>query len=355
MTKRLNAKQAAAVVETGCASYSSRQIRSFREIDIPPIAVSLDVSDNRITDFSCFEPKITLETLTVDKNPIVSFRGFPNQQMIIHFSARQTPISELPNFRQLCLLAIGTQLETINGSPVTQGELASISGRTLTEYFFRKVVTKITETQQDQITRQLSEFVRRGFIASKFPRQLSSISDAVNSQESDPITVRAMRIMYHLHKDEVAIKELMRWIFAPVLPNRTAKKTQIIDERLAKQQALINFMTDQLEEFKRSHENKIRQIERQSAQQNIDQEQINVSEETRNMYMEMVRNTANVLIQNSAKYEAEEERAKKKNYKGLRMAVIRLLNVSNELSDRELAELLHTHTEEVIEEQNRAQ
>ncbi|OHT00777.1 hypothetical protein TRFO_07755 [Tritrichomonas foetus] len=347
MKKRLNSKQAAAVVSTGCASFVSRQIRSFKEIEFPPIALSLDLTENRIPDFTGFEPKITLETLIVDRNPICSFHGFPSQQMIIHFSAKNTPISELPNFRQLALLAIGSQLETINGVPVSQSELSAISGRAFTEYFFRKVVTKITAAQQDQITRQLSEAVRHGYIADKFPRQLSSIAEAVQSQESDPVTVRAMRLMYILHKDEVAIKELMRWIFCPILANQTVKKSQVVDERLTKQQALINFMTDQLEEFKRNREYKLKQFDTQSEVNLPEQPQIIVSDETRELYEQMVRETAQILIENSEKFELEEEKAKKKNYQGLRAAVIRLLKVGSELSDRELVNLLREHSEEM--------
>ena len=57
MKKRQAQKQAAEVVQTGCASFTSKQIRSFQEIDFPDVAVSLDVSDNKIPDFIGFEPK----------------------------------------------------------------------------------------------------------------------------------------------------------------------------------------------------------------------------------------------------------------------------------------------------------
>lgn len=353
MKKRLAQKQAAEVVQTGCASFASRQIRSFTDIDFPDVALSLDVSDNRIADFTGFQPKITLESLNVDKNPIVSFYGFPEQHMLVHFSAKQTPISELPNFRQLALLAIGSQLETINGVPVTQVELQSISGVKLSGYFNRKTVTKVSEAQQDQILHQVSDAVRHGFVASSLPRKLSEITDAVASQESDPVTVRAMRLMHILHKDEETIKNLIKQLFCPVLSNKGVKKSQVVDERLTKQQSLINFMTDQLNEIKYERQQKIQQIEYQVTQDEIsnlnenNQNEISVSEDTKSLYEKMVQEVASDLIQNSKEIQSEEEKEKSKNYWGLRAAVIRLLGVSEDMSDRELASLLRDQIEEI--------
>ena len=358
MKKRLSQKQIAAVVQTGCASFVSRQIRSFQEIEIPSVAVSLDVSDNQIADFVGFEPQISFETLNVDNNPIVSFHGFPSQQMIIHFSAKQTPIAELPNFRQLALLAIGTQLETINGTQVTQAELHSVTGRNFAEYFFRKTITKISQSEQDQITSQLSDAVRRGYIASRFPRQLSTIAEAVTSQESDPITVRAMRLMNILHKDEGAIKELMKRMFCPVLPNKSTNKAQIVDERLAKQQSLIWFMTDQLNEIKKNRQQKLEELGQQKEEQlkeTTDQPKkaeeestVPVSNETLKLYNHMVEEAAGILIKNSEEFLIEEEKEKRKSHKGLRTAVINLLGVSDELSDKELANLLYDQKEMLV-------
>lgn len=351
MKKRLSQKQIAAVVQTGCASFASRQIRSFQEIEIPSVAISLDVSDNQIADFVGFEPQISFETLKVDNNPIVSFHGFPSQQMIIHFSAKQTPIAELPNFRQLALLAIGTQLETINGTQVTQAELHSVTGRNFAEYFFRKTITKISQSEQDQITSQLSDAVRRGYISSRFPRQLSTIAEAVTSQESDPITVRAMRLMNILHKDEGAIKELMKRMFCPVLPNKSTNKAQIVDERLAKQQSLIWFMTDQLNEIKRNRQQKLEELGQQTTAQPkmaVKESTVPVSNETLVLYNHMVEEAAGILIKNSEECELEEDREKKKDHKGLRTAVIKLLGVSGELSDKELADLLYDQKEMLV-------
>lgn len=353
MKKRQAQKQAAEVVQTGCASFTSKQIRSFQEIDFPDVAVSLDVSDNKIPDFIGFEPKITLESLRVDRNPIVSFHGFPEQHMILHFSAKQTPISELPNFRQLTLLAIGAQLETINDVPVTQSELQSISGVTLAGHFFRKTVTKISDTQQDQISKQLSDAIRNGYVASSFPRKISVITDAVASQESDPVTVRAMRLMNILRKDEESIKSLIKQLFCPLLSNKAVKKTQVVDERLAKQQSLINFMTDQLNEIKMERLQKIQQIEYQAETNDYNENRNEnpaspaISDETKALYEKMVEEVAFDLVQNS-----EEEKGKEKNYWGLRAAVIRLLGVSEDLSDRELASLLRDQIEDIDYNQN---
>ena len=61
----------------------------------------------------------------------------------------------------------------------------------------------------------------------------------------------------------------------------------------------------------------------------------------------MVQEVASDLIQNSKEIQSEEEKEKSKNYWGLRAAVIRLLGVSEDMSDRELASLLRDQIEEV--------
>ena len=243
---------------------------------------------------------------------------------------------------------------------VTKVEKQSISGVKLASHFNRKTVTKISDAQQDQINRQVSDAIRHGYVASTFPRKISDITESVASQESDPVTVRAMRLMHILRKDEETIKNLIKQLFCPILPNKSVKKSQVVDERLAKQQSLINFMTDQLNEIKRERQQKIQQIEYQATQEEVTNlnenyengSEIPVSEETKGLYQRMVEEVAYDLIQNSKEFELEEEKEKTKNYKGLRAAVIRLLGVSEELSDRELASLLRDQIEDVDYNQN---
>jgi len=114
---------ASKLARTGKATIPGGQVHSFEAVQIPEVAVHLDASKNRITDFEGLRPPEHLKTLTVDNNPILSFKGIPETHNIAHFSALDTPITELPLFQTLALLAVGGQLATINGIPVTEREL----------------------------------------------------------------------------------------------------------------------------------------------------------------------------------------------------------------------------------------
>ena len=246
-------RRAAEVAKEGKAVFSNQKLKSFAQIEIPYVASYLDVSNNKLTNFNGFEPSSKLETLIVDNNPLLSFQGFPENQVILHFSARNTPISELAIFRSLVLLTVGSQLETINGVPVTANERKEISGKTLTEHFMRRNIVKLSARQKNGIAGQLSDCLRRGYICDAWPVKISVIQSATDSQENDPITVRVMRLVKMLGKDESMTDQIMEWIFAPKLSEQVVQASQVVDERLTKQQMLINYMAEQLDELKKAN------------------------------------------------------------------------------------------------------
>ena len=144
-TIEISQQQKAIVAKIGEIDLANREISSFNQIEIPDITSSLNLSRNYIAEFAGFEPGSRLETLILDDNPIVTFRNFPTINNIRHFSALRSPITLLPNFRLLTIIAIGDGLETINGTVVTLKEKAEASGQKLFDFFSRKALSKGSE------------------------------------------------------------------------------------------------------------------------------------------------------------------------------------------------------------------
>jgi Leucine-rich repeat (LRR) protein len=100
-------------------------VRFFCDIEIPDGVEQMHLPENWITDFVGLPDSDSLVDLVLDKNPIISFRGFPTLRNLQHFSLRGTPISKVPNFRALAVLCAGDQLESLNGQEVTTVDRAA--------------------------------------------------------------------------------------------------------------------------------------------------------------------------------------------------------------------------------------
>lgn len=332
-------RRAAEVAKEGKAIFSNQKLKSFASIEIPYVATYVDLSNNKLTNFNGFEPTSKLQTLIVDNNPLLTFQGFPANQMILHFSAKNTPISDLKIFRSLVLLTIGNQLETINGIPVTANERKEISGKALTEHFLRRNIVKLSKKQKNAVATQLADCLRRGYICDSWPAKMSIIQTATDRQENDPITVRVMRLVKMLGKDESLTDQIMEWIFAPKLPSEVVQTSQIVDERLTKQQMLINYMAEQLEELKKANASNMNRtgIRTATSAKQATKREPKVSEETRSAYQQMLSEVGVPLIENSHRCEIEERKEAEKDYEGLRKAALRLLRETDDVSDAEIA------------------
>ncbi|EAY09072.1 hypothetical protein TVAG_180460 [Trichomonas vaginalis G3] len=149
---------------------SMKMISSFEDVVIQRKIKLLDLSWNRLHNFENFSPSSNLETLIVDGNPIFSFRNFPKSSQIKHFSAINTPISILPHFREICLLVIGLQLETINEIEVTDDDRIVISEHELSKRFPKSEITNISQS--------IADIYRKGEI-----EQIYSLEDLKSRQE----------------------------------------------------------------------------------------------------------------------------------------------------------------------------
>jgi hypothetical protein len=187
-------------------------ISTFNSVEIPSAANGLDLSGN----------------------PILSFRGFPGQSFLV-FSAIDTPLSDLPNFRHLALIAIGTQLKTLNGVAVTAQERARAQER----------------------LKQFRECLRSGYLCARWPRRLPLVLDAAASQNDNPITVRILKVVRLAGKPESTADPILERLFAPALPKAKVGNQQTADERLTKQEVLIEFMSTQIKELADARKQKL--------------------------------------------------------------------------------------------------
>jgi hypothetical protein len=309
-------------VQTGRFTLSGRDLRTLQGVLIPDVATVADFSGNLLTDFEGFLPPADLHTLIVNDNPILSFKGFPDV-MLRHFSANSTPISDLPNFRELTLIALGDQLETINDTPVTAADRRDASADRFKEYFERRDRLKKSPKRRQAVDPR--ECLRNGYVCNHWPRELETIEAATEDQKDDPITVRILRHMRLVGGTEAVADALVERIFCPRRP-RTKATGQQPDERIDRQQALIEIMKRQLAELAAGRRRRIAGFRRTPGQ---------VSDGTRDLYMSMVQGVGQELMSNAKGVEKELP-----NYAALRSAVIRLFRAEEDTPDSQLIQML---------------
>jgi hypothetical protein len=147
-----------------------------------------------------------------------------------------------------------------------------------------------------------------------------------------------MRLMNLLRRDAVAADALIEKIFSSQSSRKhKGQKAQALDERLRRQQALITFMSNQLEELKAARGiDRVDAVETRTtaAKRAVESE---VSKGTKSAYLDMLAMAVPGLVKNS---ELVEKREAGKDHKGLRASVIRFLKADESASDAELASSL---------------
>jgi hypothetical protein len=326
--------------QTATFARTFQAITSFSSVEIPSAASGLDLTGNLLVDFTGLQPTKYLQTLIVDNNPILSFRGFPDQSFHT-FSAIDTPLSELPNFRHLAIIAIGPQLKTLNGVAVTAQERSDCSTKTLASRIKEKVLDSEEADQgpQDRL-KQLRESLRIGYLCAGWPRRISTVLDTAESQKEDPITVRILRVVRFAGKPQSAADPILERLFAPQLPKAKSGNPQAVDEKLTKQEVLIEFMSTQIKELTDARKRKLGTLKSKVGSK---QRPGALSEGTHQAYDTLVEKWAQQLKANSEEIEAEQRR--EPNHMGLRAAVIRVLGADQGASDAELARHLRERIE----------
>jgi hypothetical protein len=138
-------------------------------------------------------------------------------------------------------------------------------------------------------------------------------------------------------KPQSAADAIVERIFAPPPAKAKVGGAQVVDEKLAKQEALISFMERQVQELTEARKQKLGTMKRKATGQEGTREPP-LSEGCNSAYFEMLEAFAPDLRKNSE--EVEMKLRKEPNYNGLRAAVIRLLHADQSASDTELSQRL---------------
>ena len=242
-------------------------------------------------------------------------------------------------------MAVGSQLETINGTAVSAAERVSVSMKNLAGFFGRNQ-KDMDVVEQEELIRELGDIVRRGWIGPRLPKTFALMKQELLEMENDPVSVRAIRLHTILKSDERTISQFIKALFSPPAEKKRIVNTDAYD-RLEKQQSLIAYMQEQLEELKQAQSAAAAPKEKKPKIQN--KEEITLSRQTGEAYEELLERVGMNLIMNSEKVVAgEQERTRKRNPDGLRNAVMRITEAFG-AGDRELIEKLQSLVDENYE------
>ena len=311
--------------------------RFFLDVNIPEGTQNVVLTGNRFVDFVGFKPVDSIETLNLDNNPILSFRGFPLMPNLRSLSMIGTPIAGLQNFRVQALACCGPKLRYINGSDVTSNEksaAAAFGDQKLSHDFLIRgwIPKKPIAIQPDRGIDYSKSTGKKGA-----PQALPAkkrIEKIVESQDADPVSVRAVRVLRAQGNDTAQIRAFLRKHFAPTkekeytgkAPTYKKKQETAVEVQIQHQQELINVMAAQLQALRTGNR-------------------------TFNEYNEMVETAGRLLIENAeflARLESGEPLEKtetvkvvRRDYELLRAAIVEFLDVDASTPDCELISALN--------------
>jgi hypothetical protein len=100
------------------------KIRTFDGLPVSHVCQSLNLSDNKLSNFEGMRSWPHLAILYLDDNPIKSFAGILPLPRLHWLSLRRADICRSKYFRLMCVVAFGPQLRTLNDRSVTPQEHA---------------------------------------------------------------------------------------------------------------------------------------------------------------------------------------------------------------------------------------
>ena len=285
-------------------------IRHFNDVDLKKGLQSLNVTGNLLTDFEGFDEKFCpdLQILVLDQNPILSFKGFPeNVPELEWLSMEDTPVARLPNFRPLAVAVVGPKLKVLNGAPVTEKDRALALTYGVREDVFPLLV--------------------KGWLPIK-PVNFSNktlwdrLSSEIDDQEKDPFALRACRLLKQvgcsIHEMRRFIKNYYEGEVKEAKKQEEEKQEDSLEAQVEKQQELIGVLATQLQALKSGNQlfNRYKNVVRAVAGDLI----------TNDKYLEIVNNGGVV----------DEQKDEGEHYEELRAAVIEFLQADQYESDNEL-------------------
>lgn len=304
----------------------------FMDVNIPEGTQQVILTGNRFVDFVGFKPVDSIESLNLDKCPILSFRGFPMMPNLRSLSMIGTPIAGLRNFRVHALACCGPKLRFINGTEVTSNEKSAaaafgdekLSHDLLIRGWIPKKPIAIQPDRPTDLTKPKGKKAAPQALPAK-----QRVEKIVAAQDGDPVSVRAVRVLRAQGMDTSQIRLFLRKHFAPTKEKDDSgkaakykkKQESAIEAQIQHQQELINVMAAQLQALRTGNR-------------------------TFNEYSEMIQSAGRALIENAeflAKLEGKtgddqekNRKAFKPDYALLRAAILEFLEADVSTSDREL-------------------
>lgn len=322
---------------------SGMRLRDLNGVEIPDAAISFDASNNLLTDFTGFAPKENIRGVVFDNNPLVSFKNFPKNTNITSFSASGSPLSMLPNYRQLVILVIGPKIEFINGIKVTPNELSAVSAKTIATYYKGTEANKMPQDELNTYIENFTDALMNGYIFTSLPRSLNQLDQDSARQQDDPLSVRIVRVLTILRwRDE----DIVQFIDSLFNENRAQKskqrksKNDYLDEQLQKQRDIIQLMKDELQSLQHEQNVKEDRMNKQSSEFSSHQtvEQLGdvtnkISKPTLDAYNAMLKEYSIGLVNNANEIPVE---IRTTNPKGLREAIRKHFSLPDDASDADM-------------------
>jgi hypothetical protein len=303
-------------------------LRSFSDLEVPDGTQRAIFSDNVLTDFVGLEPSTALTHLVLDRNPVISFRGFPALPGLKVLSLVGSPLSELPNFRALAIICAGTQLANLNGTEVTPIDLSSAVPYGPAEHprslLIRGWLPRKPINLSPVSPKRPSGKAHDKEQAKRDPEENSRVLQTVARQEGDPLSLQIVRLLRTIGYGNAQIRQFFRRVFSPAGAPRPEAKTAArspLQRQIDNQQLIIDTLATEIEVLRSGNR-------------------------LLNQYEEMIRTVGAPLFRNAEELEAiergdgrdgiEKADGAAGNYAELRQAVLEFLGVDPGTLDEEL-------------------
>jgi hypothetical protein len=329
---------------TAVQDNSHAGIHSFCEVDLPEGIQRGVFSDNQITDFVGLTPSSSLEVLVLDRNPLLSFRGFPPLPALTTLSCLDSPLAALPNFRALAVICAWPHLTRLNRTDVTAADKTSAAAYGAPEsarallvrgWLPRKPINVFPSPKIPPLPTSPSFTTQRKkrpaprnppFDREQAKRDAeaeSRVLQTVAQQEHDPVSLQMVRILGANGRpgsSDTQIRQSLRAFFGPAKPPASAQSIarSPAEQQIDSRQQVIDTLATEIEVLRTG--NRIM-----------------------NQYEELLRTAGAPLLRNAEELEAIERGARASakgsgasDYGALRAAVLQYLQADDTLEDGEL-------------------
>ncbi|OHT04706.1 hypothetical protein TRFO_27709 [Tritrichomonas foetus] len=166
-------------------NFSNSNIQTFESISFPENLFTLNLSNNEISDFTGLPAIETLRELIIDGNPIDSLIGAQFLPNLKYLSLKRSKIIRYSHFKIMCLIAFGSQIQTINDERIND-RLRSISDnlrpKTLQKILKGYFIVRTNPLKLQKIN-SLNEETSLQQTSQNIPRNVASLCDQILNNE----------------------------------------------------------------------------------------------------------------------------------------------------------------------------